>query len=338
MVKVVYFQRKQRAHGNYSVEIYFNQVRKNLHSSISPIQVDLPFESSGVFRRLANCVFAFFKQGDINHVTGDITYIGMFLSKKKTVLTILDLVSIHAHRGLKRLLFKKLWFEWPISRARSVIAISSYTKKDIEKTLDCKNSSIEVIFFSSNCKFSKCEKPFFKDNPSILQIGTAPNKNISTLCEALKGIACKLVIIGKVFPDIREKLLRNSIDHEIWEERLTDEQVEQRYRESDIVSLPSTLEGFGMPIIEGNSVGRVVVTSNVTSMPEVAGDSAILVDPYCVKSMRAGFLLAIDDDQGRQRLIENGFKNIMRFDTQVIAEEHYQLYKKLFPNLFTGRK
>ena len=101
------------------------------------------------------------------------------------------------------------------------------------------------------------------------------------------------------------------------------------YEEADIVTLMSTLEGFGMPIVEAQAVGRVVVTSNVSSMPEVAGDGACLVDPLDVSAIRAGIRKVIDDDGYREDLVRRGFENVKRFDPERIAQQYLDLYRRI---------
>ena len=84
-----------------------------------------------------------------------------------------------------------------------------------------------------------------------------------------------------------------------------------------------------MPIIEANVVGRPVITSRVASMPEVAGNSACLVDPYSVESIREGVIQVIKDEPYRKQLVENGFLNALRFRPEVIAAEHLEIYRQL---------
>jgi glycosyltransferase involved in cell wall biosynthesis len=97
-----------------------------------------------------------------------------------------------------------------------------------------------------------------------------------------------------------------------------------------MVLFASTYEGFGMPIVEANTVGRPVITSNLLSMPEVAGDAALIVNPYNVDEIRNGIIKIIEDDEYRNQLINNGFRNAERFSLRNISEEYLKLYNKMF--------
>ena len=81
-----------------------------------------------------------------------------------------------------------------------------------------------------------------------------------------------------------------------------------------------------MPIIEANALGVCVLTSNISSMPFVVNDAAELVDPFDVKSIRAGILKIINDIEHRESLIQNGYKNVKRFNIKKIGEEHKKIY------------
>lgn len=96
-----------------------------------------------------------------------------------------------------------------------------------------------------------------------------------------------------------------------------------------MVAFASTFEGFGMPIIEANITGRVVVTSNTSSMPEVAANAAEFVNPLDVEDIRRGFLKVINEDAYREQLIENGFTNAKRFNKQTIANQYFNLYRTI---------
>jgi glycosyltransferase involved in cell wall biosynthesis len=325
---VTFFHRKPRAVGNYSVEFIFEDVRKRLAGRIDARVVYSRYESSGLFKRLYNCIQAFMNQSDVNHVTGDINYLGLMLNRRKTIQTILDCVHLKTSSGIKHRVLKYFWLTLPVKKAKFITAISGSTKNEILKYVDCPPDKIKVIYVAISNRFSRVDKTFNKAEPRILQVGTAPNKNIPRLIEALKGIPCILEIIGKYNEEYVKLLSENQVKYE-YKSGLSDEEMIERYQAADIIALVSTYEGFGMPILEANATGRVVITSHAYSMPEVAGDAACLVDPYKVQSIRMGFMQVIQDDLYRQTLVGNGFENIKRFDPEKISAEYLNLYNQV---------
>ena len=328
-MKVVFFNRKPRALGNFSVESYFKQIRENLPATIEAISLDMPFESNGLWRRLANAIYCMFHQGDVNHITGDIHYVGVFLSKKKTLLTILDCGMLHQTAGLKHKILKLFWFTLPIQRATHLTAISTATKDDILHFVPCNPDKISIVYVSIQDRFQPFPKSFNQHQPRILHVGTAPNKNLERLIPALKDIPCTLVIVGKVNDSLKALIQENNIQAECIERRLSDDEILDQYHQCDILSLVSTLEGFGMPIVEANAVGRPVITSNTTSMPEIAGDAAVLVDPFDISSIREGILTIIQNQQLREELVQNGLQNHLRFQPKQLAAQYAELYSQL---------
>ncbi len=212
---------------------------------------------------------------------------------------------------------------------KSLIHDSNSTKQDIIRLTNCDPAKIHVIYVCINNSFKKSAKSFNADEPIILQLGTAANKNIKRLIPALKNIKCKLVIIGKLSDENRKLLKDNNVEGEIHDYRLSEEEVIEQYSKSDILSFVSTLEGFGMPIIEANAIGRVVVTGNITSMPEVAGNAAHYVDPFSIQDINNGFLKVINDHNYREALIEKGYENSARFSPKTIAHQYAALYYKM---------
>jgi glycosyltransferase involved in cell wall biosynthesis len=140
------------------------------------------------------------------------------------------------------------------------------------------------------------------------------------------------VIIGRLDENLKQLLAQHQIRYEN-HRNVSEDEVVSLYQSVDLVAFASTLEGFGMPILEAQATGRPVLTSNCTSMPDVAGAGALLVDPYSVASIRAGLLRLIEDEAYRQELITSGQDNIRRFSSEAIAARYLELYESLLTNL-----
>ena len=190
------------------------------------------------------------------------------------------------------------------------------------------NCRIEVIPDCVTPGFQYTPKEFNSDCPRILQIGTKTNKNIERVATALNGMNCKLVIIGGLSSEQTKVLEETKTNYEC-HVGLSREQVLEQYIWSDIVMFASLYEGFGLPILEGNAVGRPVISSNLYSMPEVGGDAACYVDPYNVDSIRDAVRKCLDDSNFRNALITNGLKNVKRYTAESVAAEYAELYRSL---------
>ncbi|HVY74777.1 MAG TPA: glycosyltransferase family 1 protein [Puia sp.] len=327
-IEVSFFQRKPRSVGNYSVEFIFKDVRERLTDEVKGQEIYSRYESSGLFKRIYNCLEVIGKQGQVNHVTGDINYIGLFLRRRKTIQTILDCVHLSSSKGIRHAILRLFWVTIPVHRARFVTAISESTKHEILKYVKCNPDKIKVIPVAISDKFVQKKKSFNRENPRLLQIGTAPNKNIQRLAEALQGIPCILDIVGKQDRELEELLKKRGIRYQ-YSSGLSDDEIIEKYEQADIVTLVSTYEGFGMPILEAQAVGRPVITSNIYSMPEVAGDAACLVDPFDIQSIRAGIMKIIDKADYRENLVRKGYENVKRFDPRAIALQYLKLYGEI---------
>jgi glycosyltransferase involved in cell wall biosynthesis len=231
-------------------------------------------------------------------------------------------------KGLSGYLYRKLWFEIPVLRAAVVTTISEYSKMDIVRYTACDPKKIVVTGVAIHSRYHPYPKSFDKDCPRMLQVGTAPNKNIERVAFALRGISCHLVIVGRLSESQEVALRENSIEFTCYD-RLSDHELSEQYKSCDLVVFASTFEGFGMPILEANAIGRAVITGNCTSMPEVGGDAACFVDPFDVASIRAGVVKVCNDDGFRESLVANGYKNVERFNPDVVAERYLTVYESL---------
>lgn len=326
-MKVVYFHRKN-PNKYISIEAYFENVRKHLSKEVEAVVAESRYYSNGFFKRAYNIVEAMFRQGDVNHITGDVHFLALLLKKKRTVLTIHDLVFLqHPNLYLRRIL-KWFWLTMPVARVSRITAVSEATKKEIIHHTNCEEEKVQVIPTCIGSHFKRVDKEFNTIKPVILQIGTAGNKNCIRMAKALNGISCSLEIVGIPNQDHISVLTQEKIEYSV-SNRLSNEEMLQKYIDCDILMFASTYEGFGMPIIEANAVGRVVVTSNCSSMPEVARDAACLVDPFDVCSIRRGVEMVINHSEYRRTLVNNGFKNARRFEVRTATQQYLELYSKV---------
>lgn len=326
-MKVTLFFRKPQP-GFFSIEAVFDAVAEKFPGKLNIKKHFAPFTSSGIKKLYINGIEAKNNQGDVNHITGDIHYVALFLNKDKTILTIHDLVNLNIPSGPKKIIFKLLWYTLPAKRVRYITVISECTKKELLQKINVNPEIIKVIPDCVSSDFSFTPHSFNQDCPHILHIGTKANKNLANLIQALQGINCKLLILGKLKEEQKKMLHEHKVNYQN-SFNISRQELVQLYQKSDIVSFISTYEGFGMPIVEAQAIGRPVITSNISSMPEVAGDSALLVDPYDVRDIRKGILKIINDESLRQSLIVKGQENIKRFLPERIAEMYQELYTSI---------
>jgi len=111
--------------------------------------------------------------------------------------------------------------------------------------------------------------------------------------------------------------------------RLTDEELVAAYQRCDMVVFASLYEGFGLPILEAQAIGRPVITSNFGAMREAAGDGALFVDPYSVDEIRAAILRIKNEPALREELVCKGRENVERFRAPVVAARYAELYRQI---------
>ena len=326
---VLFVHRKARKNFNYSLESYFDTVRAHLPSFVKAKVIKVQFHSNGILRRIYIMFEILFRQHRINHITGDINFAHLLLPKKRNILTMHDVGFLEDKAPIRKFILKLLWLTLPVHRAQIITVISQATKKEVLKLVNCDPNKIRVIYVSILDRFKPGPpKEFNKDKPRILHVGTKPNKNLTRLIESLKDIPCVLDIVGVMYDHDKEKLAEYNIEYEN-SYNITDEEVVAKYQNCDLVAFVSTYEGFGMPIVEANACGKPVITSNLLSMPEVAGDAACIIDPYDLNSIKNGILKIINDEEYRALLVKNGLENVKRFRPDHIANQYVEVYKEL---------
>lgn len=326
-MRITYFMRDARLN-TFSIERLYEDVRNALPPDMQAIEWSCRSPSRGIFPRLRDAWAARRAQGDVNHVTGDTHYLTYFLDKSRTVLTVHDLVTIERSTGLKRWVFWFFWFWLPVMRSRLVITVSETTRQALLKAVRCDPSKVVVIHNPVSEEFRPSPKEFNVACPRILQVGTKSNKNIPRVAQALAGLPCKMVIVGPLTEDLKRKLEEQGVDYEN-HVGLSREALLEQYIKADMLIFASTYEGFGLPIVEANALGRPVISSNLSPMTEVANGAACLVDPFDAMSIGAGVKRVMEDYFFRGSLVEAGYMNAKRFRPETVARQYVSIYKSI---------
>ena len=163
---------------------------------------------------------------------------------------------------------------------------------------------------------------------TVLVIGTGANKNLLTTAAAVSEIGASLRIIGQLdeatAAALREVKVRYTAAHSLAQNELVDE-----YYDADVLVFASLHEGFGLPILDRESVGLPVVTSDRSPMREVAGGASLLVDPTSVSEIAVAIATIAADEQLRTRLAQNGTENVRRYAAPQVAESYGCVYRQL---------
>ncbi len=260
------------------------------------------------------------------------------ISPKRTIVTVhgLEYEMFPEAYSLWERLYMRFSIRFSVRAASRVIAVSENTKQDLMKLYRVPEEKISVIYegkpshdvrVTSHVRNTEYGIPNTK---YFLFIGRLEErKNISRIIEAfgiLKEtykIPHALVLAGK--PGFGYGRIKNEIRETRYGIRemgyVSDEEKRSLLAMADVFLFPTIYEGFGLPVIEAQAAGIPVVTSNTSSLPEIAGDGAVFVDPLSAESIAAGIWSLVSDDGKRSAIIQKGLGNARRFSWQACAEE-----------------
>ncbi len=275
------------------------------------------------------------------------------------VVTIHDLILQHfSTRRASTLGPLKYWFKnlaykivirSALKRARKIITVSQYVKKDIIKCFGVKPEKIIVTYEGAPPKATiSCQPPTisFKqygiEGPYLLYVGNAyPHKNLERLIEAFEILIknykqdLQLVTVGEedYFYRRLQKQANTSILYSmevfawiIFAGFVADEKLSEFYRGAAAYVFPSLCEGFGLPALEAMSQGVPVVVSNATSLPEILGEAAIYFNPLDPADIAKKLNQVLSDGNLRQNLIAKGFEQIKNYSWLKMGEETLKIY------------
>lgn len=327
--------------GQRSQERVWADVLAELDPALPLITLRPPFQSRGVVRRVLNVLWAVRLRGGLVHITGDIHYLALVLSRRRLILTIHDMSTLHTRRSaLAMKIMEYFWFTMPMKRATVVTTISRAMAEEILDRYPLVAHKLVVIpnplssaFLHRADATSKAERPVRPRSPAtdeqvrVLMVGTKPNKNLERVVQAVTRAGFHLVVVGRLSAT-QEAVLANSLAAYESHVDLEDAELVALYRTAHVLAFPSLYEGFGLPIIEAQAMCLPVVTSDIPVLREVAGEGAIFVDPLDSYAIQAGLELAIGDSTVAADMINRGCRNVKRFSAPAIAKQYEDLYRR----------
>ena len=279
------------------------------------------------------------------------------LMTRPYVVTIHDLANLFFEQEASkiRMQLRRFRFRRGLERAERVIAVSDATKRDCQSMLGIPPERIVRVYNAPDPGFLACsEENNFEErqrileryqieHPFLLYAGNIRrHKNVPRLVEAFAVLreqlsshpeynGLRLVIIGDTisqYPAVRQAVIRSKMEHVVrFLGFVPFETLRCFYQSAAAFVFPSRYEGFGLPPLEAMACGTPVVTSNVSSLPEVVGDAAVLVNPENVFDIARGLRDVLLDQSLRESLIEKGRAQAGRFSWERTARQVLDIYR-----------
>ncbi len=274
------------------------------------------------------------------------------------VMTVHDLLE-HMSRARQQTGF---WGAWHLQMTKRVLrgaarvfAVSNFTRTEIEKLFDIPTSRIEVVYNAIDERFlhghanladrQLIAQRYQVNYPFLLYAGRiSPHKNVVRMIEAFSALKTelekdqlypdlKLIIIGDDVsgnPDLRRTVVRSGVQNDVrFLGFIPIEVLRIFYDEAKIFVFPSLYEGFGLPPLEAMAHGTPVVASNVSSLPEVVGNAAVLVNPENVFEIMRALHRVLTDQALRVRMKERGYKQATRFSWEISVRRVLDVYREV---------
>lgn len=271
-------------------------------------------------------------------------------SKIPSIAVVHDLNFEHYPQHLPSLVLKYLKFFMPrfARHAGRIVTVSEYSKKDIERQYKIESSKIDVAYNGVNESYSPMDEETQSQvrneltggQPYFYFVGALhPRKNLEGLFKAFdlykmkQPNNTKLVVVGNKMwwtPSIKERYEQMKYrDSVVFLGHQSPERLNQIVASGIALVYVSYFEGFGIPIVEAFKAQTAVITSNVTSMPEVAGDAALLVDPSQPQQIAEAMFLIENDVQLREQLISKGLERVKNFSWDTTSQILWNSIEKL---------
>lgn len=303
---------------------------------------NIHFRGKGRVSNLVNKAYSILKikeqQFNVFHPTYYNTYFLRYLNSKPFVLTVYDMIHekfrYMFNKNDKTSEYKRLLVE----KATKIIAISQSTKNDLIEIFKTDESKIEIVYLGNSMLSSIFNTVNFKiPKRYIVFVGNRQGyKNFERFIKSVSYILRKdndLFVVcagGGKFNDKEIQLFRDLvIERQILQYNLDDESLAYLYKNALCFVFPSLYEGFGIPLLESFACGCPVVCSNISSLPEIAGDAAYYFDPYSEESIKHAIMKVMNDTKLRKNLIDRGYNQLKKFSWKQTAEQTKKIYESI---------
>jgi glycosyltransferase involved in cell wall biosynthesis len=268
-----------------------------------------------------------------------------FKSKLKYIVTIHDLIFLHLphlYQPIDRTIYNKKFY-YAAKNSDRIIATSQHTKQDIIEKYGINEQKIEVVYQSCHNNFKErksseeiklTKKKYQLPSNYILSVGTIEErKNLALVIKALKHIDLPLVAIGKktsYYKTLQGILQKEGItDKVIFLENVSFSDLPAIYQGTEVFVYPSIYEGFGIPVLEALYSKIPVITSNASSLPEVAGEHSICINPTNLEELIDALSNVLSKSDLRKTMIEQGYLHAQKFQNNLQAKQVYDIYQQL---------
>jgi glycosyltransferase involved in cell wall biosynthesis len=268
----------------------------------------------------------------------------------KGVVSLHDILfESHPQYFSKSFVFRsKILMRWSALRAQKIFTISSFSKKEICSRYKVEPDKIDLVYcgvsttkyFSGNDGLHYIEKRGIASKGYILSVGRLdPRKNLINMIQAysLTSMKYPIVLVGQEGLGVSElyKLIDDlGINNKVFFIKdAEDSELSALYRHANFFIFPSFAEGFGLPVLEAMASGIPVITSNTTSLPEVAGDAGILINPNNVEDISRSIDNILDSEQVTSTLVKKGFMQVEKFSWEVSSLKVSEFYKDMIHKL-----
>lgn len=269
------------------------------------------------------------------------TYYSFSIKKKnyyKTIITVFDMIHELYLKDVENFKADILMKKQSILNSDHIICISNNTKEDLKKIYRINDDKISVIYLGSPAIGKSFVKKDYKipNKPFILYVGKRSDyKNFNILLQTYVDLNIyndfNLICFGGGEFSVQEliEFEKFKIDNFIYYREGSDELLQYYYENAFVFVYPSLYEGFGLPILEAFTFGCPVIASNVASIPEIAGEAALLFSPDNIEELSKCLKVIINENKTRNDFIEKGKKRSKAFNWDNTASETVKIYQKI---------